>query len=153
MDVLGAIRPNEWELPLFVHLLGAMALVGSLMLAASSLAAAWRSGSMAMTKLGYRALLWAALPAYLLMRVGAEWIGDKEGVIDDAPEWVDIGYAASDPGLLLLLIATICAGVGNRRLRKQSGSARTLDRVALILVSISLLGYLVAVWAMTTKPA
>jgi hypothetical protein len=63
-----------------------------------------------------------------------------------------MGYMISDPGLLLLIGATVCAGIGNRRLRNQSGEARTLDRVSLVLVSISLLLYVVAIWAMTTKP-
>jgi hypothetical protein len=154
MEPLAAIRPNEWELPLFVHVLGAMVLVGSLTLAATSLGVAWRSGSAAMTRLGYRALLWVGLPSFLVMRITAEWIADKEGWsdLDEPPDWIDIGYMVSDPGLLLLVAALICAGVGNRRLRRRTGEARTLDRVALVLVSISLLGYLVAIWAMTTKP-
>jgi hypothetical protein len=146
-------RADSWDFPLFLHIFGAMILVGALALAASSLAAAWRNGSAAMTRLGYRALLWAGLPAFLVMRLSAEWIADKEGIdVDNPPEWIDTGYSVADPALLLLIIATVCAGIGNRRLRNQSGSATTLDRVALVLISISLLGYLFAIWAMTTKP-
>jgi hypothetical protein len=154
MSVLATIRPDEWNFPLFIHILGAMTAMGALVLAASSLAAAWGTGSAAMTKLAYRSLLWVGLPAFIVMRVGSEWIADKEGLtdLDDPPNWVDIGYMVSDPTLLLLIIATICAGVGNRRLRNQTGDATTLDRVALVLVSIALLGFLVAIWAMTTKP-
>ncbi len=154
MSLLASVRPDDWNLPLLLHVLGAMTLVGALTLAATSLAAAWANGSAAMTKLGYRALLWAGLPAFIVMRIFAEVIADKEGWsdLDNPPDWVDLGYMISDPTLLLVIIATVCAGVGNRRLRNQSGDATTLDRVALILVSISLLGLLFAVWAMTTKP-
>ena len=154
VDVLAAIRPDDWNFVLFLHVLGAMTLVGALFLAASSLAAAWSNGSAAMTRLSYRALLWVGVPSFLLMRVSAELIADKEGLndLDDPPAWVDIGYIFSDPGLLLLVAATVCAGVGNRRMRDQTGDATTLDKAALVLVSISLLIYVVAIWAMTTKP-
>ena len=38
MSILAAIRPDDWNLALFVHILGAMVLVGSLVLVATSLA-------------------------------------------------------------------------------------------------------------------
>ena len=37
MSVLAAIRPDEWNFPLFIHILGAMVSLGALVLAASSL--------------------------------------------------------------------------------------------------------------------
>ena len=50
------------------------------------------------------------------MRGGAEWIAEKEKVndLDPTPSWVDIGYSISDPMLLLIIIATVCAGVAVR---------------------------------------
>src|SRR5687767_952218 len=39
MTLLGAIRPDDWDLPLFLHILGAMVLVGSLVLVVTSIAA------------------------------------------------------------------------------------------------------------------
>jgi hypothetical protein len=153
MDLLAAIRPDDWNFALLIHLISAMTLVGVLILAASSLAAAWNSGSAALTRLGFRSLLWAALPAWILSRVGAEWIADKEGLnTDDPPSWVDIGYMVSDPGLLLLIVATVLAGIGARRAARGTGSAATLDRVATVLLAISVVAYAVAVWAMTAQP-
>jgi hypothetical protein len=153
MEPLAVIRPDDWNFPLLLHVLGAMTLVGALVLATTSLAAAWNSGSAALTRLGYRALLWAALPAWVLNRVGAEWIADKEGLnTDDAPNWVDIGYMVSDPGLLLLIAATVLSGIGARRASRGTGSAASLDRIATVLLGISVVAYLVAVWAMTTQP-
>jgi hypothetical protein len=156
MSVLAAVRPDDWNLALFIHLLGAMVLVGALVLALVALLSAWRGGSEEMTRLGYRALLWGVIPSYIVMRAGAEWIADKEGLNEEGVDvdWVNIGYMASDPGLLLIIISTVLAGIGARRAaRADGGSAVTLDRVAGVLLSIALLGFLVAIWAMTTKPS
>lgn len=153
MDPLAVVRPDDWNFPLLLHVFGAMTLVGALVLATASLAAAWNSGSGPLTRLGFRALLWAGLPAWILSRVGAEWVADKEGLnTDDPPNWIDMGYMISDPGLLLLIAATVLAGIGARRAGRGAGSAVTLDRVAAVLLAISVIAYLVAVWAMTTKP-
>jgi hypothetical protein len=153
MEPLALVRPDDWNFPLFLHVLGAMTLVGVLVLATASLAAAWNSGSAALTRVSFRALLWAGIPAWILNRVGAEWIADKEGLnTDDPPNWIDIGYMVSDPGLLLLIAATVLAGIGARRATRGTGSAVTLDRVATVLLGISVVAYLVAVWAMTTQP-
>jgi len=153
MDPLAVLRPDDWNLALLIHVLGAMVLVGVLMLATASLAAAWNTGSGALTRLGFRTLLWAGLPAWILTRVSAEWIADKQGLnTDDPPAWVDMGYMVSDPGLLLLIAATVLAGIGARRAGRGTGSAVTLDRIAAILLAISVIAYLVVVWAMTTKP-
>jgi hypothetical protein len=153
MESLAAVRPDDWNLPLLLHVLGAMTLVGALVLATASLAATWSRGSHALTRLGFRTLLWAAIPAWIATRVGAEWVADQEEIpTDEPPNWVDVGYLVSDPGLLLLIIATILTGIGARRTGRGTGSAVGVDRVAAVLLAISLVIYLVAVWAMTTKP-
>ena len=154
--VASATRPGSWDFPLVVHILGAMTLVGAVGLSAFSLVAAWRNGSAAMTQLAYRSLLWVALPAWIVMRAAAQWILHKEGLDADNVDltWVNLGFNFSEGTLVLLLVATLLAGIGARRVRRaDGGGATTLDRVALVLVSIALIGYLVAIWAMTTKPA
>jgi phage shock protein PspC (stress-responsive transcriptional regulator) len=145
--VLATVRPDDWNLPLFLHTLGAMVLVGGLVLAVASLVAAWRGGEAATVRVGYRALLLAVLPGWLVMRLAAEWILSKEGLEDANLAWVDIGFALAEPGLLLLIVATVLAGLAARR-----GRAGTGVRVAAVLVSVLVVAYLVAVWAMTTKP-
>jgi hypothetical protein len=143
MSVLAVIRPDDWNLPLFVHILGAMTLVGALALVVVALAG--RD-----LRLGYRALLLGVVPGWIVMRGAAEWIAEKEKVndLDPTPSWVDIGYSVSDPMLLLIIISTVCAGVAVRR--QQTGGA--LRGTALVLTGIMLVAAFVAVWAMSTKP-
>ena len=150
MTLLAAIRPDDWNLPLFLHLLGAMTLVGALLLVAVSLAGAGRGGSVATVRLGFRGLLFAALPAWILMRGTAQWLESEENLDEDPPEWVDLGYLISESTLLLLIGATVCAGLAARRGVVGGGG---LSRAVVVLVAISLVAYLVAIWAMATKPS
>ena len=52
----------------FLHVGGAMVLVGSLLLSATALVGAWRTDDAGNLRLGYRALLLGALPAFFVMR-------------------------------------------------------------------------------------
>ncbi len=153
-EVARGIRPDAWGFPLLLHVLGAMLLVGALVLAASALALAWRDGSVSLVRLGYRSLLIGALPAWIVMRGAAEWIADKENLTgDDVPSWVDLGYSISDPGLLLLLISTVLAGLALRRTGRAEGpGGGGFSRASAIFASLLLVAYLVAIWAMTTRP-
>jgi len=147
---LAAIRPDEWNLPLLLHVTGAMVLVGALATVLATLVVSRRGDTAALTRLGYRTLLFAGLPAFVLMRGTAEWIRSEEDAPDDSA-WIGIGYMTSDAGLLILVAATVLAGVGARRLTRGT-DASGLSRVASVLLGIALVGYAVAVWAMTTKP-
>ena len=155
VDVVAAIRPDSWNFPLLLHVLGAMLLVGTLILAASALILAWRDGSASLLRVGYRSLVLGALPSWIVMRAAAEWIADKEGLTgDEVPSWVDMGYSIADPGFLLLLVSTVFAGLAVRRAGRTDGPAGDgLRGVSTAIVSLLLIAYLVAIWAMTTKPA
>jgi hypothetical protein len=154
LATIGSItRPDSWDLSLFVHILGAMILVGGLTLSAVSLIGAWRSGSAALTKLGFMSLFYGALPGYIVMRGGAQWIASKEHLEDSDASWIGIGFGVSDMGFLLLLISLIIGGLAVRRInRGEGGSPSVSARIATGLVSLFLIGCLVAVWAMSTKP-
>jgi hypothetical protein len=154
MTLVAALRPEDFNLPLFLHLLGAMALVGVLVLGALSLASARAGDSAASLNLGYRSLLWGAIPAWVLMRAGAQWIASKEGLDDPdvaVPSWVDIGFLTSEPTLVLIAIASICAALARRR-QADGRPFGSLTTAAIALVVITLLAYLVAIWAMSAKP-
>jgi hypothetical protein len=153
MTLLAAIRPDDWNLPLFLHLIGGMTLVGVLLLVAVSLAGAGRGGSEGTVRLGFRGLLFAALPAWILMRVTAEWLASEENLDEDTPGWVDVGYMTSDTSLLLLIAATVCAGIAARRAARGGPRGSGLNTTVAVLAAIALIAYVVAIWAMTTKPA
>ena len=60
----------------------------------------------------------------------------------------------AEPSFLLLIVATILAGIGSRRAASADGKPTgTLNTVATVLVALALLLYVVAIWAMTTKPS
>ncbi len=156
MSVPALIRPDSWDLPLFVHIFGAMLLVGALTLSAVSLIAAWRSGSGPLTKLGFMSLFYGAIPGYIVMRGGAAWIAHKEGLDKDNVDltWINIGFSVSDIGVVLLIASVVIGGTAVRTInRGQGGTPNIATRIATGLVSVFLIACLVAVWAMTTKPA
>ena len=148
--ILAVERTSDRELPLFLHVAGAMVLVGALIVVAWTLIKAWRGDVDGFTNIAFRTLLYAAIPAFLVMRVSAQWLVDKG--YDEDQAWIGIGFGASDLGLLLLIVATVVAGIASRRLRREGSASPTLGRVAAVITLIPLALYLVAIWAMTTKP-
>jgi hypothetical protein len=148
--MVATIRPDAWDFPLLVHVAGAMLLVGALVVVVASMGSALRRGDGAevLTGLAFRALLLGVLPAYILMRVGAEWIASKEDVPDDV-DWIGIGYMVSDGGLLLWIIAALVAW---RAARRGAAGPGGLGRAVVVLSGVLLVAYAVAIWAMTTKP-
>jgi hypothetical protein len=153
MSVLALIRAHDTIVPLFLHIAGAMVLVGALTLASVYLIASWRSGSVALIRTAYMSLFYAALPGYIVFRLGAEWIADKEGLTDSDLTWIGIGYGVSDIGVLLLIISLIIGGISVRRMNRGGTPSPIAARIVTGLVAVVLIAYLVAVWAMTTKPA
>jgi hypothetical protein len=155
MSALAVIRPHDWTIPLLVHILGAMLLIGALTLSAASLTASWRSGSAALTRLGFMSLFYGAIPGWIVMRAGAAWIANKEGLDNDNIDltWLNIGFTMADLGFVLLIVSTLIGGLVVRGIRRNATGPWISARIATGLVSLLLIGYLVAVWAMTTKPA
>ena len=155
MSALGVIRPDGWNLPLFLHVLGAMLVFGGLALAVWLLIAARRDGAETTARRAFRALAYGVLPAYVVMRVTAQWIAEKEDVGDADLAWIDIGYMVGDGGLLFVILATIASGVAVRRTAPDGGpgGASRGVTVAAVLTGIVLAATVIAVWAMTTKPA
>lgn len=148
MNLLATIRPTAWDLPLFLHVLGAMTLVGA---AAMGVMTALVSGPPPIPvwtrRLSFRTLLIAALPAFVVMRIGAEWMRINEfGSSGLNPHWLIVGYTAADGGGVLLIVGIVIAWLASRR-----GSPRLATAAALI-VGLALVGWIITVWAMGAKP-
>ena len=152
MSTLAAIRPDSWNFPLFVHIVGAVVFAGGVLSCAAILGFA--RGDARLLRFGYWTLLAVALPGYIILRVGAQWIYSKEGwddVPDNlTPDWLDIGFLIADVGALLLLVALIIGGIAMYRMRDGKGAGLLKGTLALSVVLLA--ASLVAVWAMAGKP-
>jgi hypothetical protein len=153
--VLAAIRPDEVNFPLLLHVLGAMLLVGSLVAVGAALLAARRRGdeveAAGLTRFGLWTVIAGVFPSYVLMRIGAQWTESEENLPDDfEASWLDIGYVTADAGALLILISIILSAIGLRQLR--AGRGRGLATAVGVIALLLLAAYVVAVWAMTAKP-
>jgi hypothetical protein len=142
------MRPDSWNFPLLLHIVGAAVMFGAVAAAAVSTLVADRAPEPDfMRRLAFRSLLIAGLPAYVVMRIGAQWLYSKG--FDDLPEdpaWLSIGWIVADLGLLVFVIALVLAGIASWK--HKSG----LGKAAGILAVLLLVAMVVAVWAMGAKP-
>jgi len=147
--MLALVRPDSWNFPLFLHVLGAIALAGSIG-AVTVLAFAVRrrpQHGAVLSRVAFQTLIFGVVPAWIVMRVGAQLIEDKEFPGDKGPGWVDVGFVVSEPGLIVLIALGVLAWVSARR----GGVGRASAAVA-ILAPVYLAALVVAWWAMSAKP-
>ena len=146
--ILLYLRPSSWSLPLFVHVLGATVLFGATLVVTVLALVAWRKREDAalLSRLAFRSTIGLVVPAWIVMRVGAQLIVDKE-FPHHTPGWVGVGFAVSEPGLVLLIAMAIFAGLAARR----GGTGRAAGTVA-VLAPIYLVALGVAWFAMSAKP-
>ena len=153
--MLAAVRAHSVDLAVFVHVLGAMTLVGGLVTAVAAGIAGWRDANGALRRFSALTLFAVALPGWLIMRLAAEWAYSKEGwdkvPSKFQPNWLGIGFLTADVGGIVLLIALVLGGIGIRRMR--SGRGTRLLRASTALAAILIAVYIVAVWAMGGKPS
>ena len=153
--MLAIIRPDSWNVPLFFHIAGATLLVGSLVVALYSVQIARARGDQPAAQFVARVLLWVTLPSFLVMRIAAQSIYDKEfgNSSGSDPTWVGFGFSISDAGFLLLLAVLIMTGLVARRAKRGDSVAGSGQlRATGIIAGLLLVLYVVAIWAMTTKP-
>ena len=145
--MLAALRPHSFDLPLFLHVLGATLLFGSTATVAIAGYASRRSPDNSALLARVVAGTWVLLilPSFVLMRVGAALILNKEFPGNASqPGWVGVGFIVSEPGALLLIVVGILAWISVRK-------KRVLLAVP-ILASLYLLALAVAWFAMAGKP-
>lgn len=133
---------------LFLHVLGATVLFGAMIVLVTLVVVSRHKPDV--SRLLFR--IWWALvvPAFLVMRIAAEWVLTSEK--KDIPglgnkAWVGVGFVVADFGAVLLLIIGIAAfrasrDEGRRRAATVAGAVGVLYLIALS----------VAVFAMSGKP-
>ena len=146
MNVLAFLRPDAWDFPLFVHVLGAVLLFGGVASVTLVSAAGLRIPEHAafLRSLAFRTTLFLVWPAYILMRAGAQWIYDKENLDPDFPRWIAVGVAVGDGGILVLLLLTLLGWLALRR--------ASVGRWFTALAGLYLIALGVAWFAMSAKP-
>jgi hypothetical protein len=149
--MLASIRPHSWDLILLIHVFGAMVLFGAVITAAAAGLFGLRDDSATLRRLSYRVLLIVALPAWIVMFVGALWTSSKEGLDNADFAWLGIGHIVAEGGGLLLLIAIVLGGIGVRR--SDSGGGGGLIKASSVIAAFLVAAYVVAIWAMGAKPA
>jgi hypothetical protein len=157
MSAFAVIRADSINVALFVHVFGAMLLTGAVFTVAVTTIMSRRGDGAGLQRLGMKTVVVAVFPAYLLMRIGAQWTASEENLpkeIEDST-WLTIGYIAADLGGLLIIVSIVLSAVGLRRMRAEgpagggAGQARAVSIISIVL----LVAYVVAVWAMSTKPS
>jgi hypothetical protein len=116
--MLALIRPDSWNLPLFLHVFGATVLFGTIgAVAVAGFAIRGRADhQLLLARVAQRTFLLGVIPAYILMRAAAQWIDDKEFPNGDEPGWVGVGFLVSDVGAILLVVVGILLAVRRQRI-------------------------------------
>jgi len=142
--MLAILRPDSWNLALFLHVLGATVLTGA---TAAALVCAVNEARWPWLRLVVaRTLLLAVFPAWILMGLGGAWEDSKSPIGDDST-WLGIGYLVGDAGFVLLIVATILGAVAVRR-PQRTWPIRTVA----VITGVYFVALLVAMFAMTGKP-
>jgi len=142
--MVAILRPDSWNFPLFLHVLGAMTVTGATAAAFVGAVASRRRPWLRVFVA--RTLLLAVFPAWLLMRLGGAW-EDSRSSIGDGQTWLDIGYLVGDAGFVLLIVAMILGAVAVRRPQR-----RWPIQAVAVITGVYFLALLVAAFAMTGKP-
>jgi hypothetical protein len=144
--MLAIVRPDAWDFPLFLHVLGAIVLFGGVGTVALLAFVALRNDAQAamLRRTAFMTTLLVVWPSFVVMRIGGQWILSREALDKDPPGWVGVGFAVSDAGILVLALITLLSWLAPRRPRAGSVLA------GLTLAYVIALG--VAWFAMSAKP-
>ena len=146
--MLALVRPDSWDLPLFLHVLGATLTFGATATVAilafagrpvSSDRALWLRG------LAFKVGLLVLVPAWFLLRIPAQWIANKE-FPDNEPGWVGVGYPVTEGGAVLIIVMLVLAWLSRRKLESRSAA------VVPWLATVYIVALGIAWFAMSAKP-
>ena len=145
--MLAVVRSHTIDLPLFLHVLGAIVLFGA---AGAVTMLAWASkrgqNLPTLARGAFGTLLLCALPAWVVLFVFGSSTMTKEH-LPDGINWVDVPAAIAGVGLLVLLAATGAAFAWSRR---PQGTWQ--PRAVGVLCGAYIFALAFAWWVMTAKP-
>lgn len=148
--MLAAIRPDSFNLPLFLHVLGATLTFGTTATVAILGFAGTKADperSLWLRGLAFKIAFFFLVPAFIVMRAAAQWIVDKEYPgSTKTPGWVDVGFIVTEPGALLIIVLLVLSFLASRRPTGRAAAAVPW------LATIYLVALGVAWFAMTGKP-
>jgi hypothetical protein len=142
--MLAILRPDSFNFPLFLHVLGAMVVTGATAAAFVAAVAARRWPWLRIVVA--RTLVFATFPAWILMRLGGAW-EDSRSPIGDGAGWLGVGFIVADAGFVLLILAMIFGAVAVRR-PQQTFAIRAVA----FITGLYFVALIVAMVAMTGKP-
>jgi hypothetical protein len=142
--MVALVRPDSWNLPLFLHVLGAAVLVGAV--AATAIAAGKSGGSLVLRRVALGTIVALVIPAWILMRVAGEWTNSREDIPGD-PGWLGTGYIVGDAGVIVLLLSVVFGWLSVRK-PDRGWPTRTVTALAVLYLA----ALLVATFAMSGKP-
>jgi hypothetical protein len=146
--MLALVRPDSWNLPLFLHVLGATLAFGATATVAIVAFAGRRATSergLWLRGLAFKIGLFVLVPAWILLRVAAGWVDSKEFPHHE-PGWVGVGYPVTEGGLLLIIVMLVLGRLSARRRETRMAA------VVPWLATIYLVALGIAWFAMTAKP-
>jgi hypothetical protein len=126
--------------PLFLHVLGAMMLVGAVLTVVLASWVAWSRPDLGvLRRVTWTTLVAVGLPSYLVMRLAGQWIYSEEGFTGkNDPTWLGVGFGVADLGLLLLLVTLGVAFWWKRAGKALAGRlVAVLSSVYLVLLAIA----------------
>jgi hypothetical protein len=142
--MLAILRPDSWNFPLFLHVLGATLVTGATAAAFIASSASLRRPWLRLV--AARTLFLAVFPSWLLMRLAGQWIDSKENIPGD-PGWLGVGFLVGDLGFLLVAVAMILGAIGVRRPQRNWPV-----RAVAVITAVYFVALVVAMVAMTGKP-
>jgi hypothetical protein len=145
---LALVRPDSWNLPLFLHVLGATLTFGataSVAILAFAGRPAASERALWLRSLAFKIGFFVLVPAWIMLRAAAGWIDSKEYPHHE-PGWVGVGYPVTEGGALLIIVMLILGWISRRK--RESRAAAVVPWLATIyLVALG-----VAWFAMSAKP-
>ena len=143
--------------PLFLHVFGAIVLVGAI---ATVAIVTWFSlrrpleQARVLRRMAFTTMLAVVWPGWLAMRLAGQWVLSQDlysGIEKSDPGWLGVGFIVGDLGVLVLLISTILAWFAYRRTRPEQPKPVTAPIFA-GLTTLYLAALAVAWFAMSGKP-